>query len=288
MTYEVAKLEDYGFKKHTFFKILWKIIKVIAVILTVIMLYASILVIALQSFNASKSTTEFTGFTFDWYLQMFSNRLLTDAIKNTFIVSITATLISAIIGTFIAVGIFYLPKKKRQKLLLLNNIPLLNADIVTGVTLMLLFSLLLPIFPYFFGFPTLLLAHVFFTLPYIILSVLPKLREMDPNLMDAATDLGIKPLKAVVKVIIPTVKMGIFSGLVLAFTVSFEDFAISYFTTGNGFDNMSIWIYASIGKRSLFPGVYAFSTLLTILSIIAVLVYTFLGKGKRGNHEKHI
>ena len=204
------------------------------------------------------------------------------------IVSISATLLSAVLGTLIAVGIFYLPKKKKQRLLLLNNIPLLNADIVTGVTLMLLFSLLLPIFPYFFGFPTLLLAHVFFTLPYIILSVLPKLKEMDPNLMDAATDLGLKPMKALRKVIIPSVKSGVFSGLVLAFTVSFEDFAISYFTTGNGFDNMSIWIYSSIGRRSLFPGVYAFSTLLTVLSIIAVLVYTFVGAKRRNKHEKNI
>ena len=285
MTYEVARIEDYGFKKHKMWKLLWKVFKIIAIIFTIFMLYASIIVIALQSFNSSRSTTEYGGFTFNWYLEMFSNRLLTEAIKNTFIISISATLISAILGTLIAVGIFYLPQKKRQKLLLLNNIPLLNADIVTGVTLMLLFSLLLPIFPYFFGFPTLLLAHVFFTLPYIILSVMPKLREMDPNLMDAATDLGIKPLKAVRKVIIPTVKSGVFSGLVLAFTVSFEDFAISYFTTGNGFDNMSIWIYSSIGKRSLFPGVYAFSTLLTVISIILVLIYTFAFKGRK-KHEK--
>ncbi len=288
MTYEVAKIEDYGFKQHKALKVLWKIFKVVAIIFTILMLYISIIIIALQSFNASRSTTEFTGFTFDWYMQMFDNSLLTDSIINTFIVSGSATLISTFLGTFIAVGIFYLPKKKRQKLLLLNNIPLLNADIVTGVTLMLLFSLLLPIFPYFFGFTTLLLAHVFFTLPYIILSVLPKLKEMDPNLMDAATDLGIKPFKALLKVIIPSVKSGIFSGLVLAFTVSFEDFAVSYFTTGNGFDNMSIWIYSSIGRRSLFPGVYAFSTLLTLLGIVAVLVYTFVGKGKKKSHEKNI
>lgn len=288
MTYEVAKLEDYGFKEHKILHILWKIFKVVSIVFTVLMLYISIIVIALQSFNASRSTTEFGGFTFDWYLQMFSDSLLTNSIINTFLVSCSATVISAILGTFIAVGINYLPKKKRQRLLLLNNIPLLNADIVTGVTLMLLFSLLLPIFPYFFGFTTLLLAHIFFTLPYIILSVLPKLREMDPNLMDAATDLGIKPLKAVRKVIIPSVKSGIFSGLLLAFTVSFEDFAVSYFTTGNGFDNMSIWIYSSIGRRSLFPGVYAFSTLLTLISIIGVLIYTFVGKGKKSHHEKNI
>lgn len=286
MTYEVAKLEDYGFKEHKFLKISWKILKVLIIILTVFMLYASIFIIALQSFNASKSTTEFTHFTLDWYKTMFTNSLLNQAIANTFITSITATLISTVVGTLFAIGIFYLPQKYRSKILLLNNIPLLNADIVTGITLMLLFSLLLPIFPYFFGFPTLLLAHIFFTLPYIVLSVMPKLKEMDPNLMDAANDLGIKPVRSIWKVIVPAVKSGIFSGLILAFTISFEDFAVSYFTTGNGFDNMSIWIYSSIGKRSLFPGVYAFSTLFTLCSIIFVLVKSFFTKGDK-KHAKN-
>lgn len=286
MTYEVAKIEDYGFKEHKFLKILWKVLKVVIIFLTIVMLYSSIFMIALQSFNASKSTTEFTHFTFDWYKQMFSNRLLNQAIKNTFTVSILATLISTVLGTLIAIGIFYLPQKARQKILLLNNIPLLNADIVTGITLMLLFSMVLGIFPYFFGLPTLLLAHIFFTLPYIILSVIPKLKEMDPNTMDAAQDLGLKPLKSIWKVIVPAVKSGIFSGLVLAFTISFEDFAVSYFTTGNGFDNMSIWIYSSIGKRSLFPGVYAFSTLLTLGSMIFVVCKSLINKKDKGSKRK--
>lgn len=285
MTYEVATLEEYGFKKHKVLEISWKILKVLLIVFTILMLYASIILIAIQSVNASKSTTEFTGFTLDWYKQMFSNRQLTESIKNTFLTSIVAVLISTIFGTLFAIGLYYLPTKKRQKIILLNNIPLLNADIVTGITLMLLFSLLLPIFPHIFGFPTLLLAHVFFTLPYIVLSVLPKLKEMDPNMMDAANDLGIKPLKSVWKVIIPAVRTGILSGMLLAFTISFEDFAVSYFTTGNGFDNMSIWIYSSIGRRSLFPGVYAFSTLLTIISIVGVLTYSFI-KGKVLNHDK--
>ena len=286
MTYEVAKIEDYGFKEHKFLKVLWKVLKVVIIVLTIVMLYSSIFMIALQSFNASKSTTEFTHFTFDWYKQMFSNRLLNQAIKNTFTVSILATLISTVLGTLIAIGIFYLPQKARQKILLLNNIPLLNADIVTGITLMLLFSMVLGIFPYFFGLPTLLLAHIFFTLPYIILSVIPKLKEMDPNTMDAAQDLGLKPLKSIWKVIVPAVKSGIFSGLVLAFTISFEDFAVSYFTTGNGFDNMSIWIYSSIGKRSLFPGVYAFSTLLTLGSMIFVVCKSLINKKDKGSKRK--
>ena len=137
-------------------------------------------------------------------------------------------------------GIFSLSKKHQKLLLLLNNIPLLNADIVTGIGLMLVFSLLIKIFPYFFGWKTLLLAHMYFTLPYVILSVLPKIKELDKNMFDAAIDLGVRPYKSLFLVIIPAIKAGIFSGLILAFTMSFDDFVISYYTTGNGFDTLSI------------------------------------------------
>ena len=166
----------------------------------------------------------------------------------------------------------------------MNNIPLLNADIVTGVSLMLIFSMLLPICKHIFGFWTILIAHIYFILPYIILSVLPKMKEIDPNLMDAALDLGVRPLKSVVRVIIPAIKGGIFSGMVLAFTISFEDFVVGYFTTGNGYNTLSIWIYSSIGRKSLFPGVYAFSTALTACMILIIVVYNLI-KG-RGKHEK--
>ncbi len=145
---------------------------------------------------------------------------------------------------------------------------------------MFVFSLLMPLFPYIFGFPTLLMAHLFFTLPYVILSVLPKLKEMDPNMMDAATDLGVKPYRALVKIIVPAVKSGIFSGMLLAFTMSFDDFVISYFTTGNDFDNLSIWIYSSIGRKSLTPSVYAFSTLLTLITITSLVIYNYIKKHK--------
>jgi spermidine/putrescine transport system permease protein len=167
-------------------------------------------------------------------------------------------------------------------MILLNNIPLLNSDMVTGISLMLIFSLVLPIFPYIFGPTTLILAHLFFTLPYVILSVLPKLKEIDQNLIDAALDLGVKPYKAIIKVIVPAIKSGIFAGLLLAFTVSIDDFVISYYNTGNGFDNLSIWIYSSIGRRSLTPSVYAFSTLLLFVTIIGIyLSNILLNRGKK-------
>ncbi|MBQ9124317.1 MAG: ABC transporter permease [Acholeplasmatales bacterium] len=282
--YEYATLEEYGYKEYKVLKCLWKITKIILLAFSVFMLYFSIIIIAIQSFNASDSTTEFVGFTFNNYINMFEKRSLNNSIINTFQTSIIATLISTVLGTFIAVGIHYLPPKVKSKIMLLNNIPLLNADIVTGISLMVLFSFFLPINKYLFGFWTILIAHVFFTLPYIILSVTPKMREIDPNMLDAALDLGVKPLKSVVKVIIPAIKGGIFSGMLLAFTISFEDFVVGYFTKGNGYNTLSIWIYSSIGRKSLFPGVYAFSTLVTFVMILAVVIYNLL-KGRNKNEK---
>lgn len=285
--YPKATLEEYGYKNYRVLGVIWKIVKVLLVIFSIFMLYLSVLVIAIQSFNSSASTTEFQGFTFDNYLQMFSKRSLTNSIKNTFLVSITATLIAAVLGTFVAIGIFYLPPKLKSRIMLLNNIPLLNADIVTGISLMLIFSLFLPINRHIFGFWTILIAHLFFIFPYIILSVLPKMKEIDPNLMDASMDLGIKPLKSVIRVLIPAIRGGIFSGVVLAFTISFEDFVVGYFTTGNGFNTLSIWIYSSIGKKSLFPGVYAFSTALTCVSMILIILYAIWKKGRKPHAKKN-
>ena len=285
--YEEATLADYGFKEHKKLKLVWKIIRKIIITLTVFCLYLPIIIIAIQSVNTVSDASSFQGFTFYWYAHMFDNRSLANSIRNTFLISISATLASTILGTLIAIGINYLPPKIRQRILLLNNIPLLNADIVTGVSLMLLFSLLLPIFPYLFGFSTLFLAYLFFTLPYIILSVLPKFKEIDPNLMDAALDLGLKPMPALRKVLIPALKSGIFSGAILAFTISFEDFVVSYFTTGNGFDTVSIWLWSSKGKSSLTPAVYAFNTIFVFVAIMIVIVYQLI-KGRKKHDKKNI
>lgn len=285
--YPKATLQEYGYRDYTVLRHIWHVVRIMLVVFSILMLYLSVIVIAIQSFNSSASTTEFTGFTFQNYLDMFSKRSLSNAIKNTFLVSISATLIAAVLGTFVAIGMFYLPPKVKSRLMLLNNIPLLNADIVTGISLMLIFSLLLPINRHIFGFWTILIAHLFFIFPYIILSVLPKMKEIDPNLMDASLDLGVKPFKSVIKVIVPAVKGGIFSGIVLAFTISFEDFVVGYFTTGNGFNTLSIWIYSSIGRKSLFPGVYAFSTMLTILSMLLIILYAIFMKGRSAHAKKN-
>lgn len=282
MEYPKATLQEYGFKDYSVLKKIFKIFTNISVIGIILALYFPIFIIAVQSVNAGSGLSVFTTFTFDHYIHMFSEGMFSNVVKNTLIVTLISTAISTVAGTLIAIGINSLPQKKRQKIILLNNIPLLNADIVTGISLMLVFSLLLPIFPYIFGLPTMILAHTFFTLPYVILSVLPKLKEMDPNMMDAATDLGVKPYKALVKVIVPAIKSGIFAGMLLAFTMSIDDFAISYFTTGNGFDNLSIWIYGSYGRKNLNPSVYAFSTSLTLITLFILLTINFLDrKGKR-------
>lgn len=282
-----ATLEEYGYKRYTVLKKVWHVTRILLVAFSIFMLYISVIIIAIQSFNASASTTEWAGFTFKNYIHMWDKKSLSNSIKNTFLVSISATAIAAILGTFIAIGMFYLPPKIKNKIMFLNNIPLLNADIVTGISLMLIFSLLLPINRSIFGFWTILIAHLFFILPYIILSVLPKMNEIDPNLMDASLDLGVRPLKSVIKVIIPAISGGIFSGVVLAFTISFEDFVVGYFTTGNGFNTLSIWIYSSIGKKSLFPGVYAFSTALTLVSMLLIIIYAIFMKGKKSHEKKN-
>ncbi len=277
--YERAKVEEYGFKEHKFLKLFWKITNKLLLVFSVFMLYFAVIVIAIQSFNSSDSTTQFEVFTFNNYIHMFDKRTLNNSIINTFQTSILATLIATVIGTFFAIGAFFLPPKVKSKLTLLNNIPLLNADIVTGISLMLVFSILLPINKHLFGFWTILIAHIYFILPYIFLSVLPKMKEIDPNMLEASMDLGIKPFKSLIKVIIPAIKGGIFSGMILAFTISFEDFVVGYFTTGNGYNTLSIWIYSSIGKKSLFPGVYAFSTALTVLMIVGIILYNIV-KGR--------
>lgn len=284
--YPEAKVEDYGYKNHRLLNIFYKVFSSILVCMIIIMLYLSIVVIFIQSINSSKIVSSFEGFTLEWYKTIFNNRSLRNAIINTFIVSVLATLIATILGTFIAIGLFYSKPKLRQKILLLNNFPLLNADIVTGISLMLVFSLLLPIFPYIFGPVTMIVAYLFFTLPYVILSVLPKLKDMDPNILDASLDLGLKPFQSLIKVILPNIKTGILSGMLLAFTISFDDFVVSYYTSGNGFDNLSIWIYSSIGRKSLTPSVYAFSTIITFGTMFILFIVNLLLNKKRSKDEK--
>ena len=285
--YPHATLEEYGYKDYSKYHKLFKVLKTVLFVMIFLMLYLSIFVIAIQSLNSSVRTSEFLSITFKWYPNIFREEDLMTAIRNTFIVSFIATSIATVVGTFFAVGLYSLEKKKRQSIMLLNNVPMLNADIVTGFSLMLMFRLLMPLFPNIFGLFTLVMAHLFFTFPYVVLSVMPKLKETDPNLMDAALDLGVKPYKALIKVVIPAIKAGIFSGMLLALTMSIDDFVISYFNTGAGFDNLSIWIYGVVGRRNLTPSVYAFSTLLTLFTLAGLMVYTFIQhSNKKGKKEQ--
>lgn len=249
-------------------------------VLVIFMLYFPIIIIALQSFNNSQSMYDFTTFTFKWYGLIFSERSLSQAILNSLLVAVLATAISTVLGTIFAIGIHSLTKKKRQRMVLLNQVPILNADIVTGISLMLVFKVLMMVFPTIFGLTTMLLAHVFFCLPYVILSVLPKLSELDPNLYDAALDLGCKPAKGIVRVILPAISSGIFTGMLMAFTMSIDDFVISYFNTGQGFENVSIWIYASIG-RQMSPSVYAYNTAFSFLMILVLVMISVRGSIKK-------
>ena len=281
-----ASLKDYGYKDYGTFNKIYSVLKKVFVVLIVLGLYLSIIVIAIQSLNESRNLSEFSRLSFQWYLNIINEEELMQAIRNTFLVSSIATVLATFLGTFFAVGLYALSKKVRVIWMLLNNVPILNADIVTGFSLMLMFRLLMVLFPNIFGLFTLVMAHLFFTIPYVILSVIPKLKETDPNLMDAAMDLGVKPYKALIKVVIPAIKAGIFSGMLLALTMSIDDFAISYFNTGAGFDNLSIWIYAVIGRRNLTPSVYAFSTLLTMFTLVGLLTYQFLQKQKKGKKNE--
>lgn len=284
----VARIQDYGYRDFRILQKIWKVISTILVFIVILLVYLSVIIIAIKSFNADTAQSEFTSFTFAHYLNMFSEASLTYSIENTFKISIAATAISTIAGTLIAVGIHYLFGKKRQYIMMLNNIPLLNADIVTGISIMLIFSIIMriPGLQYIFGFPTMLVSHVYFCLPYVILNVLPKLKEIDSNMMDAALDLGLRPSKALLQVIVPAIKSGIFAGLIFAFTMSFDDFVISYYTTGNGFNNLSIWIYSSIGRKSLKPQVYAFSTLITFGAMAILLITNFLSGRKGAKYGK--
>ena len=268
----------------------WKIIKVLYIALVLVLMYLPVLFIIILSFNDNKLGTEFTGFTFEYYFKMFEKKHLTSAIINTLSISILSTVISTVLGTVFAIGINALSKKQRQGLILLNNLPILNADIVSGVFLFFVFKVIGNILQidYPLGYFTLLLSHIFFSLPYVVLSVLPKLNEIDDNLFDAALDLGCKPTHALRKVIVPSIMGGIFSGAVLAFTMSIDDFTISYFVSGAKIQNLSIWIYSSSSNARYgnLPSAYAFYSIITILLFVGLVVYNIMASRKRARRAK--
>ncbi|MDU5723077.1 MAG: ABC transporter permease [Clostridium butyricum] len=231
-------------------------------------LYTPIITLMVFSFNNSKTMGKWSGFTLKWYEQLFSNQRLMSALYYTILIALLASVIATIVGTISAIAISQMKGKLKALILNINYIPVLNPDIVTGIALMSLFIFL----NFNFGFTTMLLAHITFDIPYVILSVLPKMRQLPENTLDAAADLGATPLYTLWKVIIPQIKPGIFSGFLMAFTMSIDDFVISFFTTGPGVTNLSIEIY-SMARRGIKPEINALSTLmfLTVLALLLIV-----------------
>ncbi len=233
-------------------------------------LYAPIFVLIVFSFNKAKSRTQWTGFTFDWYKELFSDSSIMNALYTTLAVSIIAALVATVVGTITAVGLSKMSRRWRSPLLTINNIPVMNAEIVTGVSLCLLFVFLGSFLKFNLGFGTLLIAHITFDIPYVILSVMPKIHQMDNNLMDAAQDLGCTWFQAFRKVMIPEIMPGIVNGMIIAFTMSIDDFVISYFTAGSRVETLSMRIY-SMTRKQISPKINAISTLLFV-SVLVLLV----------------
>ena len=267
----------------------WKVLQIVYIAIILVLMYLPVLFIIILSFNSSLVGNEFKDFTFTWYLQMFSKNKLTDAIMNTLTISILSTVLSTVLGTLFAIGINSLSKKHRQGLILLNNLPILNADIVSGVFLFFVFKVIgnMLNIRYPLGYGTLLISHIFFSLPYVVLSVLPKLNEIDDNLFDAALDLGCKPNQALRKVIIPSIMGGIFSGAVLAFTMSIDDFTISYFVSGAKIQNLSIWIYSSSSNNRYgnIQSAYAFYSILTVVMFVVLVGYNIISNNKQAKRK---
>ena len=238
--------------------------------LLLVFFYAPILFMIIFSFNSSKSLTHFTGFSLCWYEAMLKNHGMMESLYVTIIIALLATIISTIIGTITAIGLSKSKKVLRAFVSQVNDFPIMNPEIVTAIGLMLLFIT----FQIEKGFVTLLLAHIAFCVPYVILSIMPKIKSLDPNLADAAMDLGATPWQALVKVIVPQIMPGIVSGALIAFTMSFDDFVISYFVTGQGVKNLSIMVY-TMSKR-INPSVNAISTLVVLLITITLTIVNVL------------
>lgn len=227
--------------------------------LTMLFFYLPILYIIIFSFNDSRSLTKFGGFSLRWYEKMFADSTMMEAVLYTVIIAVIATVVATVVGTITAIGLSKSRKVVHKMVERINDLPVMNPDIVTAISLLMFFSVL----TVKKGFGTLLIAHIMFCIPYVMLSVTPKLRSLDPNLIDAAMDLGATPFQALAKVIVPQIKPGIVSGALIAFTMSFDDFVISYFTTGNGVNNISILVY-TMSKR-VNPSINALSTIVILL-----------------------
>lgn len=239
--------------------------------LVLLFLYVPIFVLIVFSFNETKSRSVFSGFTLDWYSKLFHNRIIMDSLMNTIIIAVASSIISTILGTFAAIGINNMRKVPKSLVLNATNMPIINPEIVTGVSLMLLFVFFAARMEFEFGFVTLLIAHITFDVPYIILNIMPKFKQMDPHLYEAAVDLGCSPMSAFRKVVLPEIMPGVVSGFLMAFTYSLDDFVVSYFTTGSTSQTLPITIY-SMTRRKVSPEINALSTIIFVVVVVILIV----------------
>lgn len=265
-----------------------KILSKLYLILVFIFLYAPIAVMILISFNAGESTTHFTGFSLHWYREMLRDSATLQALRNTIVLSVSSAVVSTVVGTLAAVGIDRMRNRfLRGTVMSVTNIPMMNPDIVTGISLMLLFVFVGTLlgFESYLSFWTLLIAHVTFNLPYVILSVLPKLKQMDKNIPEAALDLGCTPWQSFFKVELPFIMPGVVTGFIMAFTLSFDDFVISNFTSGSSFETLTIHIYSMI-KKSVKPDIYALSTLIFAAVLLLLVISNFSDRSDERAQKK--
>lgn len=247
-------------------------------VIIMIFLYAPIITMMVLSFNSSKSRTQWGGFTLQWYTQMFASRNIMDALQNTLIIAFLSALIATVIGTAASVAISSMKSLPRTVLMGITNIPMLNADIVTGISLMLAFIA----FGISLGFETVLIAHITFNIPYVILSVMPKLKQTSRSTYEAAMDLGAGPIYAFFKVVFPDILPGVLSGFLLAFTMSLDDFIITHFTRGAGINTLSTLIYSEV-RRGIKPSMYALSTVIFLVVLILLIISNFAPRRKQAD-----
>lgn len=249
-------------------------------------LYIPIVTVILFSFNATASTAEFSGFSFRWYRELFKSEEAWIALRNTLILAVSSSLIATVIGTAAAEGIYKMRSKLCKTMITsVTNIPMMNPDIVTGMSMMLFFAAVMSVFKISnynsIGFLAMLIAHTTFCLPYVILSVLPRITELGDSLSEAALDLGCTPMQAFFKVKLPNIMPGVISGLVMAFTMSLDDFVISYFVGPTNFQTLPLLIY-SMTKKTVKPDMYALSTII-IISVFILLVISNVKTSKRAS-----
>lgn len=257
--------------------------KMIYLILIVLFLYLPILALMVFSFNEGKSMSLWTGFSLKWYKEMLGNTMIMEAIWNTFTIALAAAAIASVIGTAACIGIMAMKKRTETAVMGLNNIPLLNADIVTGISLMMTFL----VFGISLSWGTVLLSHITFCIPYVILSVLPKFKQTSGNTYEAALDLGASPWYAFYKVVLPDIRPGIVSGFLLAFTMSVDDFVITHFTRGAGINTISTLIYSQV-KVGIRPTLFALSTLIFVTVLVLLAASNFASAKKEGRYKKPV